>query len=84
MVVVFSKPDKLGTLADPLVYFNSPDPHADSKDLTAVSQHLRDVSVGFVVCILDRQNKRFIAHARPLLLDQRRMSELERARRPNR
>jgi hypothetical protein len=69
VVVVFSKPGQLGKIAPPLVVIDAPDTHADSKDLTAVSKHLKDVAVGFVVCILDRKSKKFIAHARPLLLD---------------
>ena len=77
VVLVFSKPSELGRIAEPLVYLNSPDPHADSKDLIAVSEHLKDVAVGFVVCILDRKSEKFIAHARPLLLDGKSLGLLE-------
>jgi hypothetical protein len=77
VAVVFSEPGKLGQIANPLVVLNSPDPYADSKDLIAVSKHLKDVAVGFVVCILDRKSKKFIAHARPLLLDAASLGLLE-------
>lgn len=51
-----------------LVLFDAEDPHADSNDLEAMGKHLKDVPVGFVVCVLDRAKKEYIAHARPLIL----------------
>lgn len=77
VIVVFSKPRQLGKVAPPLVIIDAPDAHADSKDLIAVSKHIKDIAVGFVVCILDRKSKKFIAHARPLLLDPASLGLLE-------
>jgi hypothetical protein len=48
--------------------FKTPSPTADSDDLEAARKHMGHVPIGFVVCVLDRQKRNFIAHARPLIL----------------
>jgi hypothetical protein len=77
VVAVFSKPERLGKIAPPLVLFNSPDPRETSHDLEAVRDHITDICVGLVICFLDRKSKKFIAHARPFLLDHASLTLLE-------
>src|SRR5882762_7513273 len=76
VAVVFAKRDSIGKLAG-CVVFESLDPHADSKDLEAARKHIMDIPVGFLVCILDRPNKNFISHARPLRLEDPALKLLE-------
>ena len=77
VVAVFSKPSELGKIAEPLVFFNSPDAYATSKDLVSTSEHFGHVAVGIVSCILDRKSKKFVAHAHALLLDAASLKLLE-------
>jgi hypothetical protein len=71
VAAIFSHPTKLGKIAKPVVFFDAPEISDDMKELTGARKHIeqKDVAVGFVVCILDRKSHKFIAHARPLLLD---------------
>jgi len=76
--VVFATPEDLSKPAP-----NSPvpllpeDPHADSNDLEAVRENLRNVCVGFVLHVLDRGNSTFISSARPLILEDGALKLLE-------
>jgi hypothetical protein len=81
LALVFSEPDHLGKLApDGVVIFDPTDWNADSNDLIQARKHWKHVAVGFIVCWLDRQKKpepEFVAHARPLLLDDKSLALLE-------
>lgn len=68
--VPFCHPEKLGKLAGKPVILNPRDKDAEVKDLKAVSEHHTHIAVGFVVCWLHREAKHFVAHPRPLLLDE--------------
>lgn len=76
VVGVFAHKDNLGKRGG-LVVFEAEDPHADSNDLEAMQKHFKHILVGFVVCILDRKTKEFIAHARPLILQDASLKLLE-------
>ncbi|HEX3738504.1 MAG TPA: hypothetical protein VHV29_02145 [Terriglobales bacterium] len=71
VIAVFGQRDNFGKLPKQrgLVLFDPEDHGADSHDLEAMRKHLHDIPVGFVVCMIDRENKEFIAHARPLILE---------------
>jgi hypothetical protein len=67
VALVFAKRENLGKKAGVIV-FQTPDPHADSNDLTAARDYFKHVPVGLVVCVLDRKKGDLIAHARPFIL----------------
>lgn len=75
--LVFAEPDNLGKVAGEPVLFKSPDPHADSSDLEAVSKHFSHIPVGFVIAVLYREEKKFIVHARPLRMEHASLKLLE-------
>jgi hypothetical protein len=67
--LVFAERENLGKLAQHGVeVFLSPDKQADAHDLTAAGRHILHVPIGLVVCVLDREKRNFIAHARPWIL----------------
>jgi hypothetical protein len=80
--LAFAKPDNVHKLAA-LVIFETPDPNADSNDLIAMRENLRNVPVGFLVWVIDRKNRDaegripFISHARPLIFKDRPLRLLE-------
>ncbi len=76
VMVVFAQKDNLGRKAG-VVSLDPSDPKADSNDLEAMKKHFHDVPVGFVVCILHRKEKNFIAHFRPLILQHAPLKLLE-------
>ena len=69
VLLVFAESGDWGKRAD-VVVFGAVDPHGDSSDLEAVARNLRNVAVGFVVCVLDRRSGVYITSVRPLILDQ--------------
>jgi hypothetical protein len=76
VLLVFANPENLGKTAETVV-FQHGDVNSDSLDLKAVGKNLRNVPVGFVVCVLGRENGLYITSARPLLLDARALSLLD-------
>jgi hypothetical protein len=73
---VFAHKDNLGKRAG-IVIFDPLDPNSDSNDLESMRKHIGQVPVGFVVCVLHRQSRNFIAHARPIILQKAPLKLLE-------
>jgi hypothetical protein len=77
-VLVFCEQHSLSQpTKDGLVFMNPLDTEPEVTDLKTVSKHLRHVAVGFVTCWLDREKKKFTAHATPLLMKPAALALLE-------
>jgi hypothetical protein len=76
VVAVFAQKENLGKRSA-LVFFEAKDPLADSRDLDIAYKLRKDVPIGFVVCVLGRKTEEFIAHARPLILQDAPLKVLE-------
>jgi hypothetical protein len=68
VLLFFAEREHIGKVAGEPRLFSANDPEGDSGDLEAALSHQRDIPVGFVVCALDRANKEYIVHIRPLIL----------------
>jgi hypothetical protein len=77
VALVFAKRDNLGKIADPVEIFRYPSHTSDSDDLEAARRHILDVPVGFILCVLDREKRNVIAHARPLIIQDSALQLLE-------
>jgi len=77
VLLVFAEKENLGKLAG-IKFFTAPNPQADAEDLRAMRKHFHHIPVGYVVCVLDRKKRSFMAHARPLLLQDPALRLLEK------